>query len=102
MTRKVSIVLTGLARGGELRAAVTLTTVRPRCIDYSVATVTVDVDGHEVEHESMGITDTSALTSTAEWLIEKFGAKAAIVNRDPAPPLRTADGNSAGRPLRTG
>jgi hypothetical protein len=67
----------------ELRASITLSTVRPRCIDYSAADVVVQVKGEEVRHQCIAITDTSALTSMAQWLIEKFGAKAARINREP-------------------
>jgi hypothetical protein len=81
MTRTVTVTLTGLARGGELRATVALSTIRPRCIDYSLARVTVDVDGCEISCMAQGITDTSALTSVAQWLIKTFGAKAASFGR---------------------
>jgi hypothetical protein len=90
VTRTANVVLTGLARGTELRATITLSTVRPRCIDYSAAEVVVQVNGQEVRHQCIAMTDTSALTSMAHWLIEKFGAKAASINREPMPDARTA------------
>lgn len=82
MTRKVSIALTRLSRHGRWDALVTVATIRRRCIDCSAATVSVNVNGSEVTHQCIGITDTSALTSMAQWLLEKFGAKAASINRE--------------------
>lgn len=90
MTRKAKVVLTGLVRGTEVHANVTLSTVRPRCIDYCAADVTIEVDGREVTHQVLAMTDTSALTSMAQWLIEKFGAKVASVSREPAPDVRAS------------
>lgn len=83
MTRTVNVKLTGLARGGELLAVVTLSTIRPRCIEYSLAKVSIDVDGDAVTYEAVAMTDTSALTNMAQWLIAKFGATAASINREP-------------------
>lgn len=45
--------------------------------------MSVIVDGTEARHQCLGITDTSALTGIAQWLVEKFGAKAASINREP-------------------
>jgi hypothetical protein len=90
MTRTVNITLTGLARGGELLAVVTLATIKPRCIEYSLASVTVDVDGCQVSCQSQGITETSALQSIAQWLIKTFGAKAAAVSRNQPSDVRAA------------
>ena len=90
MTRTVTVTLTGLARGGELQATVTLSTIRPRCIEYSLARVTVDLDGCEVSCMAQGITDTSALKSVAQWLIKTFGAKAASFSGAAEPPIRAA------------
>jgi hypothetical protein len=82
MTRRIHVKLVGLARGGELLAVVTLSTIKPRCIEYWVAKVTVDVDGSEISCQVTGLTDTSALTSIAHWLMDTFGAKAAGVSRE--------------------
>jgi len=68
VARVVPIVLSGLARGGELRATLTLTTVHPRCIDYDAATVIVDVDGEEILYQAIGITERSALANVATWV----------------------------------
>lgn len=90
MTRTVTVILTGLARGGELQTVVALSTVRPRCIEYSLARVSVEVDGCHVTCEAQGITDESALTSVARWLLQTFGAKAACIGHVAGVSLRAA------------
>ena len=90
MTRRANVVLTGLARSTQVHATVTLSTVRPRCIDYSAADVTINIGGREVTHQVLAMTDTSALTGMAQWLIERFGAKAASINLEQAPSPRAA------------
>ena len=73
VTRVVPIVLSGLARGGDLRATITLTTAHPRCIDYDAVTAVVEVDGQEIMYQAIGITERSALADVATWLVNKFG-----------------------------
>lgn len=79
MTRTVDVKLTGLARGGELVTVVSLSTIRPRCIEYSLASVTVDIDGCQVSCQAQGITETTALASIARWLVKTLGAKSVCV-----------------------
>jgi hypothetical protein len=74
MPRKISVKLGGLPRGGELIAEVILSTIRPRCIDYSVAKVTLHVDGREISCQTTGLTDASALEHVVQWLVGTFGA----------------------------
>jgi hypothetical protein len=81
MTRTVHVKLVGLARGGELLAVVTLFTIKPRCLEYWVAKVTVDVDGREISCQTTGLTDTWVLTSVAQWLVQTFGAQSVSVSR---------------------
>lgn len=83
-TKRFSVTLVGLERGDELQAVISLRTVHPRCIDYSLATVTVAIDGCRVTCEAEGITDDSALTSVAQWMIRTFGAKAASISAIPS------------------
>jgi hypothetical protein len=79
MTRTVNVTLTGLARGGELVTVVSLSEIRPRCIEYALACVTVEIDGCQVSCQAQGVTETTALASIARWLVRTFGAKSASI-----------------------
>lgn len=81
MTRSVHVKLVGLARGGELLAVVTLFTIKPRCLEYWVAKVTVEVDGREISCQTTGLTDMAALSSVAQWLVQTFGAEPGRMRR---------------------
>lgn len=77
MARTLHITLTGVPGGAELDAVVTLTRIKPMCLDYTSATALVFVDGEQRAFETVCLTDETALKQVARWFVDKFGATSA-------------------------